>query len=196
MIRNSALLLAVSLLGLGTPRIAVAADPAVDRMRETLKNTALQLRAAETERATLQASQAELEQKNKTLTAQAEALTKQLAAAEKAAADNTGEATRLREALDKWRAAYEQSVEVGRTKEAERGKLAGEVISLKRVVADQKRKNAEMFRIGNEILTRYEKFGLGDALAAKEPFTGIARVKLEHLVQDYSDGLVDQRIKQ
>ena len=75
-------------------------------------------------------------------------------------------------------------------------KLAGESIVLKRKLEDRERKNAELFKLGNEILTRYEKFGLGDALAAREPFTGLARVKLENLVQDYQDKIADQKVKQ
>jgi hypothetical protein len=44
-------------------------------------------------------------------------------------------------------------------------------------------------------LTRYEKFGLGQALSAREPFTGITRVKLESQVQDYEDKIADQKVK-
>jgi hypothetical protein len=51
-----------------------------------------------------------------------------------------------------------------------------------------------MYELGMEILDRYEKFGLGEALTAKEPFTGITRTKFETLVQDYEDKLVDQTI--
>jgi hypothetical protein len=73
--------------------------------------------------------------------------------------------------------------------------LASESIVLKRKLDDRDRKNFELFKLGNEILKRYEKFGLGDALAAREPFTGITRVKLQNLVQDYQDKLADQRVK-
>jgi hypothetical protein len=49
--------------------------------------------------------------------------------------------------------------------------------------------------MGSEILTRYEKFGLGEAIGAKEPFTGLTRVKLQELVQDYKDKLLNQTVK-
>jgi hypothetical protein len=62
-------------------------------------------------------------------------------------------------------------------------------------VADQRTRNAAMFQTANEILTRYERFGLGEALAAKEPFVGVTRVKLENQVQDYEDKLAAERIK-
>jgi hypothetical protein len=49
--------------------------------------------------------------------------------------------------------------------------------------------------LGKEILERYEKFGLGTALTAREPFVGTTRVRLQNLVQEYSDKLSEQRIK-
>lgn len=175
----------------------LAADPsAVDqRLREALKNTMLQLRTAETERANLQAAQAENELKNKELSAKVEALTKQSTAAEKTAANQAGEITRLKEALAKWETAYNEAVNLAQQTESQRQKSAADVIALRRQVADQQTKNAEMFRLANEILKRYENFGLGRALTAKEPFVGITRVKLENLMQDYGDAIADQKIK-
>ena len=52
---------------------------------------------------------------------------------------------------------------------------------LRRKVDDREAKNYELFKLANEILTRYEKFGLGEALTAREPFTGLTRVKRENL---------------
>ena len=180
---------------------AYAADDA--RLKETLRNLTLRLRSAETERNNLLSDKAQFEQEKKKLTAKADALTKQ-AAADKAeidtltskAGDQEKELLETKESLGKWKAAYEQLVATARKSEAERAKLAGESIVLKRKLEDRERKNAELFKLGNEILTRYEKFGLGDALAAREPFTGLARVKLENLVQDYQDKIADQKVKQ
>ncbi len=45
-----------------------------------------------------------------------------------------------------------------------------------------------------EVLDRYEKFSLGDAISAKEPFVGVTRVHLQELVQGYQDKLLDSRI--
>lgn len=165
------------------------------KLREALRNTMLQLRTAQNERAALQASQAESEAKVKTLTAQVESLTKQAAAAEKTAADEQAQLVKFKEAVQNWETAYKQVVELANAKESARAKLESDSISLQRQVADQQRRNAAMFRTASEILTRYERFGLGDALAAKEPFVGITRVKLENLVQDYQDKLLDERIK-
>jgi chromosome segregation ATPase len=178
-----------------------AADDA--RLKETLRTLTLRLRSAETERNNLLSEKAQFEQEKKTLTDKVQALTKQ-AADDKAQIDTlatkSGEQEKeladTRESLTKWKAAYEQIAATAKKIEAERAKFADESVILKRKVADREAKNRELFKLGNEILTRYEKFGMGDALAAREPFTGIARVKLENLVQDYGDKLADQRVKQ
>ena len=88
-----------------------------------------------------------------------------------------------------------QSAELARKTEAERARLAGENIQLKRTVADQRTRNAKMHEIGTEILSRYEKFGLGTAITAREPFVGITRARLEALAEDYGGQLAAQDIR-
>lgn len=179
---------------------AQAADDA--RLKETLRTLTLRLRSAETERNTLLGEKAQFEQEKKTLTDKVDALTKQ-AAADKAqidtlttkAGDQEKELSETKEALTKWKGAYDQVSTAAKKIEAERARFADESVLLKRKVADREAKNRELFKLGNEILSRYEKFGMGDALAAREPFTGVARVKLQTLVQDYGDKLADQRVK-
>jgi chorismate mutase len=103
---------------------------------------------------------------------------------------------RLEEAVAKWKkVAHQQITDEARKIEAQRAEMAARVILLDRKVADHQRKNDELFRIGSEVLSKYESFGLGTAIAAREPFTRNMRVKLETLVQDYSDKLVDGKIK-
>lgn len=187
------LCLALALAAFFATSPAFAADPD-NRMREALRNTMLQLRSCETERAALQAGKVESDESNKGLTAKVESLQAKSDKAEKAMGEQAAELAKFKEAIAKWQAAYQQATDLAGTKENERARLAGEVILLQRKVEDQQRKNAALFKIGNEVLTRYEHFGLGDALAAKEPFIGITRVKMQNLVQDYKDQLSDQRI--
>jgi hypothetical protein len=80
-------------------------------------------------------------------------------------------------------------------KEADGLKLGERIVDLERKVSEGERKNLELHRLGKEILERYEKFGLGTALTAREPFVGTTRVRLQNLVQEYSDKLSEQRIK-
>jgi septal ring factor EnvC (AmiA/AmiB activator) len=183
-----------------------APDPAVTKLRESLKNTMLQLRTEQTEKATLQAEKQELEAKNAALTAQVAALGKQLAAdktaADKAQADLSGKLDQqqkdnaaLKTSLTQWKEGYNKAATLAKAKEAQRVKLSDQVIELQRVVADRETKNLELYKLGKEILTRYEGFGLGRALLAREPFTGLAKIKLETLIQEYSDKLLDQKVK-
>lgn len=176
------------------------------KLREALRNTMLQLRTSENDKAVLQAAQAEADEKNKALTAQVEALTKQIAA-DKDAADKSIAALQAKVekgdkdlaerqvVLDKVAVDLKHMTEIATAKEAARAKLEQQTIELNRRVADQQTKNAGMFKIANEILQRYERFGLGDALTAREPFTGITRVKLQSLFEEYQDKITDQKIK-
>lgn len=173
-----------------------------DRVKETLRTLTLRVRTAETEEASLQADKAQLEQDKQALVDKTDALTKQ-ADADKATIANLTSKTaeqeaainQMKDSLAKWKAAYEQINASAQKLKAERDKAVSENIIAQRLVSDRETKNLELYRLANEILTRYEKFGLGDALAAREPFTGITRTKLENLVQDYSDKIADARVR-
>ncbi len=172
----------------------------------------LQLRDAQNQVVTLQATQvqsdkdkADLQARVDLLGGQVKALTDQ-AAADKAStdraiadlkaqvSDETGQIGRLTDGLKQWKDAYNQVAQLAAAKEAARAQLALQAALLQRTVDDRETKNLALYSVGSEILTRYEKFGLGDALAAKEPFTGVTRVKLENLVQEYKNKLLDQAI--
>lgn len=172
------------------------------RVQQAMRNMTTRLRAAETERDSLQAAKAQSDQEKKTLTDKLDALTKQatadskaLAAAKTQLAERETENAQLQDSFQKLQLSQTHAVEIAQRTESDRAKLAGQVIELQRKLTDREAKNLALFKLGNEILTRYERFGLGDALAAKEPFTGVARVKLENLVQDYQDKLADQRAR-
>jgi chromosome segregation ATPase len=179
------------------------------KLREALRAVTLQLRAAETDRDNLQAAQAQAAQEKKTLTAQVDALNKQAAADKEARdaqdkaiaglngkiTDQAAEIAGLKDSVEKWKVSQKQAADLAANKEAQRAKLTGDVLLLERKIADREAKNLALFKLGNEILTRYERFGLGDAIGAREPFSGLTRVKLENLVQDYQDKLLAQKVK-
>ena len=179
---------------------------AEQRMREALRNTMLQLRTAQNDGAALQVAKTELEKKNQDAEAQIKLLTQHgeqdRDAAAKKAEGLTAQIAELSKALEdlkkdyaKCRADYQAATVLAQNTEAARKRLEDEKIVLVRKTEDQKIKNAEMYKLGREVLLRYEKFGLGEALGAKEPFVGTTRVKLESFVQDFQDKLVDQKIK-
>jgi chromosome segregation ATPase len=183
--------------------LAPAASRADDaKVKETLRTLTLRLRTAETEQATLQGEKAQLEQEKKALTDKTDALTKQADSDKATIANLTSKSAeqdtvinQMKDALAKWKTAYEQVATGAQQLKTERDRAMGENIITKREVADREAKNRELYRLANEILTRYEKFGLGDALAAREPFTGVTRTKLESLVQDYADKIADARVQ-
>ena len=176
------------------------------RLREQLKAVMTQLRNAEAERTTLQTDKVALEAKVKNLEKQNEEITKQMAAdkdvakaeGEKLRAEvvaKESELTATKDLLVKADAFGKQNAELAKKTEAERARLASESTVLKRIVADQRLKNAKMLEVGREILARYESFGLGTAITAREPFVGITRARLEALVEDYDGQLAAHRIR-
>jgi chromosome segregation ATPase len=181
-------------------------DPAVAKLRDSLKTTMLQLRTEQGERAKIQAEKEELEIAKKKLEDQVATMTKNMAddkaRADKSIAELTTkneaqakQATVLNDSLKQWQESHKKFENLAGTKESERARLAGEVVRLDRKVLDRETKNLELYKVGKEILSRYENYGLGRALLSKEPFTGLTKVKLQTLVQDYADKLTDQKIK-
>ena len=205
MTRRLALLSLLLVCGGALPA-AEAVDANEAKLRDALRNATLQLRSAETERATLQAASAALTDEKKMLEAKFETLRKETIA-ERAINDKTtmalkadaaaqsAEIAKLKEALEKSEATGKQAAALATAKETDRAKLAADLVVLQRKVEDREAKNLALFKTANEILTRYEKFSLGEALAAREPFVGATRAKLETLVQDYQDKLLEQRAK-
>lgn len=181
-------------------------NPAEQKMRETIRNTMIQLRDANAKLATAQTAQAEAEEKNKELQGQLEELTKKSSAEKKAANETIDDlktkltaselqVNHLTESLGKWKLGYAKLADYAKATEGKRAELASKIILLDRRIADQQVKNAEMYRLGNEVLDRYAQFGLGTAISAREPFVGITKVKFQNLVQDYQNKLTDQTIR-
>lgn len=183
------------------------------KLKEQLKNALNQVRTLTTEKNTIMVAQAELTAKHaaleKTVKEQTKALdekSKEMSDYKEAAETKqmeqstkiTGleaEVKRFQAALDKWQAANTQLTEIAKKKEAERAKLSASAADLQRTVTDLKSKNMELYKLSMEILTRYEQYGLGKALSAREPFTGNTKVKLQNIVQDYQDKILDQTAK-
>lgn len=176
------------------------------QLREALRATTIQLRAAQGELAAANAEK-ELALADKTaLAKQLDALTRQAAADRATAQANIAnlnaqlaakdaEATRL---ADKLKTALDTGDGAARLAQQRAEALTrNEIVrvELERSVAELRTHNRELFHIGIEVLERYENFGLGKAIAVREPFTKLTRVKLQTLVQDYRDQLEDNRVK-
>jgi hypothetical protein len=175
-------------------------------MREMIRNSMIQLRDANAKLATAQAAQADAEEKVKDLQGQLDALTKKSTAEKKSAdqaiddlktklANDDLMINHLTESLSKWKQGYVKLADYAKATEVKRQELASKIILLDRRITEQQNKNAEMYRLANEVLDRYAQFGLGTAISAREPFVGITKVKFQTLLQDYQNKLTDQTIK-
>lgn len=188
------------------------------QLRDALRSATTQLRELQDAQVAEQAKDAELEKQNDALRQQVAALTQQggtsSAAAGNAAPQQDHAAlqqavaefnrklaaqnqaiSQMNDTLDKWKSAYNEAATVARAKEAERAQLATKLDGLTKTATSCAAKNDALFKVGNEILDRYQHMDFGDALGAREPFIGFERVKLQKLVQDYHDKLLDQKVQ-
>jgi chromosome segregation ATPase len=197
------------------PAAAREGDGAESRLRAALRQAITRLRELEDQNANLEAKQAQAERERQALTEKLDAAQKELDAlrqrsdADKAALQRSAAKLESTEtSLAKWQEAYNQAADVARSRDADAKRLDAEIKGLE---AEAKRrdaalvqtretkraceaKNAELFKLGNQVLDLYDKKGLWDAIAAGEPVTQLKRVEYENMMQDYEDKLRDNQI--
>ena len=204
-------LLSFSLLAglLATATLLTAEEAATApevRLRDNLRATTLQLRTAQNDLAAAVSARDALTAEKTAVEAELEKLKKQLvadridndkvvAALKTTAGNQAAELASTIEELAKTRASLAKVVDYARKLETERIALTVHVSELDRTVEDQRTKNVALYTVGKDILNRYAKFSFGDALAAREPFIGLTRVKLENLIQADREQLADGKIK-
>lgn len=197
---------ALCVLLLAAPPSLHAQDDDSAKLRDTLRNALLQTRDLQNKVATLEAKDADnaitIADLEKKLAAAQKQLAEDKSMADRAIAllqdknaEQEAEIGRLRVALEKWKASHKEAAALAQKTEIQRAKLAKEKIELERIVTDQRAKNNEMYKAGLEILDRYKNHSFGDAILAREPFSGTMRAKLQSLSQDLGDKLADARIK-
>ncbi|HLH94745.1 MAG TPA: hypothetical protein VKW08_06465 [Xanthobacteraceae bacterium] len=195
--RRSAILILI-VLAVALPA-AANAQSETDRLREALRSATAQLRSLEDQRATLQAKEAEAERQRDLLQKQIDGYKAQVKDAEqayqKAVEDFNRRLADRDDALEKWKAAYEDAANVARTKDAERAKLESEATALKMSNKSCEAKNVQLAKVGEEMLTKLNSTTLLDFFAAREPVVGIKRVELQNMLQDYRDKIQDQKVK-
>jgi chromosome segregation ATPase len=192
-IRRLALLLLAAAVCCGEAH----ADAESDRLREALRNATAQTRQLEDLRTASQAKLADSEREKAALKAQVDAGKAEIKKLEKqqreAIEQFNQRLTERDEALDKWKSAYEEAATVARTKDAERAKFEGEATAYKASTKSCLAKNVLLTKVGRELLHRYEDVNFGDMLVAREPLIGEHRARLQNLLQDYNDKLLDQK---
>jgi hypothetical protein len=186
------------------------------RLRDALRASTSQLRAAEDDRTRLQAESAEQKKELEALKAKLAAaqaaprpapktndrelaelgrkLDAQTEAAGRLSRDLIQCQTVSREGSEASRAAAREAARQQEEERARSGQLGARVEALAEQLNDCRARNASMYSLAGEVLTRYQKVGLREVISAREPFVGKKRVELENLAQDYEDKLRDQKV--
>jgi chromosome segregation ATPase len=178
---------------------AAHAQSETDRLREALRSATVQLRALEDQRGALQAKEVEAERQRDLLQKQIDVYKAQVKGTEqayqKAVEDFNQRLADRDDALEKWKAAYEDAASVARGKDAERAKFESEATALKASNKSCEAKNMQLAKVGGEMLNKLNSTTLLDFFAAREPLIGVKRVELQNLLQDYQDKIQDQKVK-
>jgi len=154
-----------------------------ESLRERLRQVTLQLRQVQDDQATLQAQKAAAEHER-------DEVKKQLVAAQAELAHTKHEGTRVaavQQDLAKTKDALAQATSSAQQSDAERQKLQTNVTNTTTLLQACESKNAELRKVGHEILDAYSQFDFGDALGANEPFIQQHRVELENQAQTLGD---------
>src|SRR5215471_4581767 len=192
--------LAVAVLA---PARARGESPTEARLRDALRTVTAQLRALEDERTRWQATDAaqkkEIESLKADLAEQDHKLRARSASSElkRQLAEETEANHKLNERLTQCQTAARETEEANRSKEAEREQRAAQQAAQVNLAVNRanacEQKNSQLYALSHELLERCEKLGFGEALL--EPFTGLRRVKLENLYQEFEDKLVEQKVQ-
>jgi hypothetical protein len=190
-------LLLAGLAGAGT---AQADDDPETRLRAALKSAAARIRELEEQNAQLTAKQAEFDRDKQAMMAKAaedekaQADLRQQAEADKAALEQ-GAAVQhqQQENIGKLQASYNEVSQTARSRDADAKRLDAVLGQVRPRLQGCEAKNAELYKLGEEILDLYDKKDLFDVVAS-EPVTKLKRVELENAMQDYEDKMRDNKI--
>lgn len=196
----AAVLVILTLASMGSARADDNGPEA--RLRAALKTATARIRELEDQNAQLQAKQAAAERDRLEFTQKAAAADKELGElrkqeeADKAALEQAAAAQKQQgESIAKWQASYNQAAEAARTRDADAKNLTSAVGRLRPQLQSCEAKNAELYKIGEEVLDLYNNADIFD-LASREPVTKLKRVELENAMQGYEDKMRDNQIGQ
>lgn len=185
-------------LALMVPAIAHA-DQESDRLREALRSATAQARAAEDQRAALQAKLTAAEQERERLRKQNEAFRAQVKEAEQAyrqaVKDFNERLTERDDSLEKWKVAYGEAAGVARAKDAERARFEAEATAFKASTKACEAKNIQLVKTANEVVTKYEAMDPFEKVLDHDPVFGLKRVEHQNAAQEYRDKILDQKAK-
>lgn len=188
--------------------IAGASDERLNRQRELLLSVQQQLQEASEQVSTLEEEKKkltlDLEQATKTAknaTAKAMRLTKKLKEEQATRKQTENELIGTKQKLAETAAQLAETAKsLAQTSNnleqmgTEKKKLETIKANNEREIAICQDKNAKLYGYGRELMTKYENKSCADSLIQTEPFTGLKKVEIENLLENYRDKLDDQRI--
>ncbi|MEK2603872.1 hypothetical protein [Burkholderia arboris] len=170
-----------------------------DKLRSQLRTTVQELRQLQDNQAQLQSDKAAAEKQRDDALAQLKAMQGQLAAAR---GDSGAEAAAKRalaqeragreqdaKSLAKYKSSYEDLLAVSRARDTQHTQLQKDAAARDTQLKTCQAHNAELYRVGHEILDAYEHVGIGTFFSSRQPFAQSARVKYDDLAQRYGDAL-------
>ncbi len=123
-----------------------------------------------------------------------EALEKEL---EQTKQDLAGSGQRLaetRKTLGETGAKLAETADLLRRTQAEKSNLESIKARNEREIASCEDKNLKLYQTGRELMLRFERKTCGEIMAQGEPFTGLKRVEVENLLEEYRDKLDEQKL--
>jgi hypothetical protein len=202
---KSGIVLLISCVALAAP--AQAQSPAEARLRDQLRQTTLDLRQAQDENSALKVKLDALSQQaapppapvaaapTAADTARLGRLQAALSAeqAKTAAALQQGDSDH--KALAQWQQSYAQLLTLAKSRDADAKKFEAMYKEEDSHAKACTQSNVRLVQISDELLSRYKNKGVWDAMGDGEPLTGIHRVELEKIAQDYHARIVDSTVK-
>lgn len=194
---------------------AAASDKKASREKEAMRRAQMQLQQVQGQLATLEqekatlgserdqarkdakAAQGKLGKLNKSLSeekARGEQLAKELEAVKQDLAASQTRLTDTETRLTETAKNLNQTQQTLARTESDKRQLEGVKTRQEREIASCEGKNLKLYQTGRELMTRFEQKTCGEILAQKEPFTGLKRVEVENLLEEYRDKLDDQKL--
>lgn len=175
-----------------------------DRLRTQLVAVTAELRGAQSRQAALTAQKDAAEKERDELRRRLSGTEGQLRAARRKAAEpvvDTGKIDALTQSVAEARAEAEtvrvQAAQLTAERDqavTERDKLKTEVVQRDEALRLARAKNDQAIAVAKDILETLSNVGVADVLARKEPLTGLHRVRIQKLEQDFGDRIYDSRL--
>jgi chromosome segregation ATPase len=186
-------------------QVAFADATTEAQLRAALQQVTAQISTLEDQVANLQAAQAPDAALIKSLQAQVQTLDKNGASTKESAADRAKTDAALAAlnqklavqtaALNKSQTAYSQAASAANANATANAQLTARLAALNTRINSCNTKNAELYKVGNQILDAYaHKDDVWGTIANREPFIGFKRVELQNIVQGDQDKLFDNQI--